>query len=238
MTNTFKTGNPIWVYYTDIDTGANLRVPQLLRGFIGTPFHIETLTFPNYDFVQAQGELNGEFDMHQHSVQLFYRRSNWLEVETINMYLKLTEPTQLYDGVEGMPIDTPLPGGITVKSFQRVATKQGAFWYEVNADRWLKYDSNTMQNMDEYPEDDNNSYVPQSGSQTAILPLNNMPAVVDYVAGQQLDVYDQPYGHVIGKANDGEHITIVGKINDDNGVIWYEAKDLGFLNAAYVDLLQ
>ena len=35
MIDKFKTGNPIWVYYNDIDSGANLTVPQLLRGFIG-----------------------------------------------------------------------------------------------------------------------------------------------------------------------------------------------------------
>ena len=51
MADSFKTGNPIWVYYTDIDTGANLRVPQLLRGFVGTPFHIVELKFPNYRFI-------------------------------------------------------------------------------------------------------------------------------------------------------------------------------------------
>ena len=33
MIDKFKTGNPIWVYYNDIDSGANLTVPQLLRGF-------------------------------------------------------------------------------------------------------------------------------------------------------------------------------------------------------------
>lgn len=75
MADSFKTGNPIWVYYTDIDTGANLRVPQLLRGFVGTPFHIVELKFPNYRFIKADGQLNGSFDMQPHSVHLYYRRN-------------------------------------------------------------------------------------------------------------------------------------------------------------------
>ncbi|MGY0223981.1 hypothetical protein ACW186_11210 [Limosilactobacillus fermentum] len=33
----FRTGNPIWVYYTDVDTGINLRVPTLLKGMAGLP---------------------------------------------------------------------------------------------------------------------------------------------------------------------------------------------------------
>lgn len=237
MAESFKTGNPIWVYYSDIDTGANLRVPQLLRGGLGHPFHIVKLAFPNYRFVKSQGQLDGTFDMEQHSVQLFYRRENWGEVQTVTMYIKLSAPTQTYDGVNGMPVDVPLPAGIFVKSFQRIATKDGEFWYEVNADRWIKYDSNTMQNYDQLPSNDQTAKI-KDGTQAAILPLNHQKGQVDYVSGQQLDVYDLPYGKVVRKVSDGESLDIIGKINDNNGVIWYQAKGLGFINGSYVQLLQ
>ncbi|MCF0119767.1 MAG: MucBP domain-containing protein [Limosilactobacillus mucosae] len=236
MADSFKTGNPIWVYYTDIDTGANLRVPQLLRGFVGTPFNIVELKFPNYRFIKADGQLNGSFDMQPHSVHLYYRRNSWGEVQNVAMYLKLSTPTQLFDDVDGMPVDTPLPGGIFVKTFQRIATQKGEFWYEVNADRWLKYDSNTMKDFKELPSDD--SLAPKPGTQLAILPLNHLKAVVDYVQGKKLDVYDQPYGQTIGKVIDGERLDIIGKLNDNNGVVWYQAKDLGFINGSYVNLIQ
>lgn len=65
MIDKFKTGNPIWVYYNDIDSGANLTVPQLLRGFIGQEYQIEQKQFPNYRYVKTEGETKGTFDMRQ-----------------------------------------------------------------------------------------------------------------------------------------------------------------------------
>ena len=59
MIDKFKTGNPIWVYYNDIDSGANLTVPQLLRGFIGQEYQIEQKQFPNYRYVKTEGETKG-----------------------------------------------------------------------------------------------------------------------------------------------------------------------------------
>ena len=70
------------------------------------------------------------------------------------------------------------------------------------------------------------------------MPLNHLKAVVDYVQGKKLDVYDQPYGQTIGKVIDGERLDIIGKLNDNNGVVWYQAKDLGFINGSYVNLIQ
>ena len=57
----------------------------------------------------------------------------------------------------------------------------------------------------------------QTCTQLAILPLNHLKAVVDYVQGKKLDVYDQPYGQTIGKVIDGERLDIIGKLNDNNG---------------------
>ena len=42
----------------------------------------------------------------------------------------------------------------------------------------------------------------------------------------------------MGKVIDGERLDIIGKLNDNNGVVWYQAKDLGFINGSYVNLIQ
>lgn len=107
MIDKFKTGNPIWVYYNDIDSGANLTVPQLLRGFIGQEYQIEQKQFPNYRYVKTEGETKGTFDMRQRIVHLFYRKQNWGEVQSIEMYLHLDAPTQVFDTAGGMPVGAP-----------------------------------------------------------------------------------------------------------------------------------
>lgn len=136
MTNSYKLGNPIWVYYSDIDTNENLQVPQLLRGLSGEKYQVEAKKFPNYRFVKADADLKGNFDMRQHQIHLYYRNATWAEVQkNISMYLHLEAPTPMYDLPDGMQVGAALPRDIVVKAFARVATTNGEFWYELGADQ-------------------------------------------------------------------------------------------------------
>ena len=177
MFEKFKTGNPIWVYYADIDSGANLIVPQLLRGLIGEEYQVDKKKFPNYNFVKVEGDLTGTFDMTQRNVKLFYRKQSWGEVQDINMFLKLEAPTVIYDTVEGMPVGQPLPQDIIIKAFQRVATKDGQFWYEIGADQWIKYEK--MHVVDD-PFNNNQDIPSRLENQLTVLHLNNIKATIDF----------------------------------------------------------
>lgn len=239
MVRIIKQGNPIWVYYQDIDSGENVQMPKLLQGYEGQEFNVTAPKFPNYKFVKSEGELTGTFDMQQRSIHLFYRKKSWGEIERIELYIHLSKPTPQYDSVDGMPVDNPLPGDFYVKSFERVATMNGEFWYNVNADRWIKFDVNTMKISENDPYAHQTQEVDNGpASRLTILPLNNVPATVDYTAGGHLFTYKRPYGEANGTVENGHKLTLVGRLNDNNGVIWYQDKDLGFINGAYVRLNQ
>ncbi len=233
MFEKFKTGNPIWVYYADIDSGANLIVPQLLRGLIGEEYQVDKKKFPNYNFVKVEGDLTGTFDMTQRNVKLFYRKQSWGEVQDINMFLKLEAPTVIYDTVEGMPVGQPLPQDIIIKAFQRVATKDGQFWYEIGADQWIKYEK--MHVVDD-PFNNNQDIPSRLENQLTVLRLNNIKATVDYIPGKSVDVYDAPYGNQVNKIDDGQEVTLTKRLSDSDELTWYEIGPKQFISGNYVKI--
>lgn len=238
MVRIIKQGNPIWVYYQDIDSGENVQMPKLLQGKEGDQFNVLPPKFDKYKFVKSAGDLSGTFDMQQRSIHFYYRKKAWGEIERVELYIHLSKPVQQYDGVDGMPVDTHLPGDFYVKSFERVATMQGEFWYNVNADRWIKFDVNTMKVSKEDPYAKSQPVDNGPASQLTVLPLNDVPATVDYTSGGHLFTYKRPYGEANGTVENGYQLTLVGRLNDNNGVTWYQDKKLGFINGAYVRLQQ
>lgn len=232
MTDSYKLGNPIWVYYSDIDTNENLQVPQLLRGLSGESYQVEAKEFPNYRYVKADADLKGTFDMRQHQIHLYYRNANWAEVQkNISMYLHLEAPTPMYDLPDGMQVGAALPRDIVVKAFARVATTNGEFWYELGADQWVRYDH---MSVTDDPFKEKAKVENQRGQSVSNLP--DKPAVVDFVPGRSIDVYDSPFGRVVGSVQNGDQLTITAKQSDSTGVTWYKAKDKGYISSLYVKM--
>lgn len=232
MKDEFKTGNPIWIYYRDIDNNNNLRLPQLLRGHLGQSYEIKKLPIPNYTLIQTTGTLHGTFDTTAKSVCFYYRKQTWGEIQNVKLYLYLKTPVQLYDQVAGMPLTETLPAGIYVKTFQRVATTTREFWYQVNADQWVKFDDAQMRlvNDDPFQADAPTSSVVD----LTYLQLNHVPATVDFLPHRTVDTYEKPYGASQTKLANGSPLRLIARVTDENGVTWYQTETAGYINAAYV----
>lgn len=52
-----KTGRPFWVYYQDIDSGANLAVPQLIRGYENDGYTVVKKNYPNINLLKLTVKL-------------------------------------------------------------------------------------------------------------------------------------------------------------------------------------
>lgn len=236
MNRSFKTGTLIWVYYMDIDSHKNLRVPQLLQGFIGDDYNVAKLEIPGYRFIKQDGELTGTFDMKPHTIKLMYRHENWETVEDVDVFLRIKQPTTVYDTVEGMLVGSPIAPGIVIKAFEEVTTFDHQVWYEVGADQWTKFVDTDFELVDQpFPELDLHSEEP------ATTNLNktklNATGTVNYVTGGSLPIYDKPYGKIVDNAADGVSFTINAELDDENGVKWYHVARRGYVNAMYIDLL-
>lgn len=234
MLDKFKTGNPIWVYYTDIDTNENLMVPQLLQGYLGQTYQVDQKGFPKYRFVKSEGDLTGTFDMSQRSIHLYYRKDNWGEVQTIEMYLRLNAMTPVFDNPNGMQVGSPIPEGIVVKAFHRVATKSGEFWYEIGSDQWIKYDR--MEVVDNPFKAEDQDFQSKLSEQMSVIPMKPTKATIDYLPHRSIDVYNKPYGEKVNELPNGQIITIYGKMNDNDEIIWYKVGEQQFITGNYVKL--
>lgn len=233
--NTLKTARPFWVYYQDIDTGSNVQLPQLIRGYENDNYTIRKREFPRYKLMKTDGKLTGSFDGTQKDVHFFYRKKSWGEIEHVDMFIHLDSPVQEYDTVDGMPI-SKLPGGIYVRSFERIATTTGEFWYEVNAYHWIKFDVNTMQVSKKDPFAHEAPTKNNPITDLRVLPLNKVKATVDYLKGGHLYTYEHPYGEPSGTVANGQDLVLIGRLEDKNGVTWYQDEKRGFINGAYVRL--
>ena len=89
LMKSLKTGRPFWVYYQDIDSGANLAVTQLIRGSENDGYTVVKKEFPQYKLIKTDGQTSGKFDGSQENVHFYYRKKSWCEIEDINMYLYL-----------------------------------------------------------------------------------------------------------------------------------------------------
>lgn len=231
MLENLKTGNPIWVYYVDIDTGENLMVPQLLRGVSGAKYQVDKKDFPHYRFIKLDGPAEGTFDMQRKDVHLFYRKDDWQKVEDVDIYLHLDQTTTLYDKVNGMPFHDPLPAGIVIKAFHRVNTADGETWYELGSDQWVKYQGMRVVNN---PYNDEEEKQPAFADQLTILPLKNVTGTIDYLPNKEVDVFDAPYGKKTTTIPDGKRVNISGKLNDNGEITWYQIGDKQFITGNYV----
>jgi hypothetical protein len=229
VTESFRTGVPVWAYYINIDTKANLILPVLLRGRNGQHYAVEQKEIENFKFIKAEGDLNGIFDEDSHVVRLYYRRKDWVEVQTVDMYLHLNADTTIYDTINGISRNITLPAGMTVKAFKRVATSNGKFWYEMGPDQWIEYHQititkNPYAGEKAMPEED----------MLAIEPLDHVMARIDYIPNKQIQTYDKPYGQVQDELADDTTVEIVGKAVNNDGVVWYQIQDKGFINGTYI----
>ena len=230
MLEHLKTGNPIWIYYIDIDTGENLMVPQLLKGIMGCKYHVDKKDFPNYRFIKLTGPAEGRFDMQRKDVRLYYRKNDWQAVEEVNLYLHLDQSTPLYDKVNGLTINEPLPAGIIIKAFQRVNTANGETWYELGAGQWVKYEGMRVIKNPYREESHRSSFA----DQLTILPLKNVQGIIDYLPHKAVDVYDAPYGQKVATIPDGKRVNISGKLDDHGEITWYQIGDHQFVTGNYV----
>lgn len=230
MLGHFKTGNPVWVYYIDIDSGDNIIVPQLLRGLEGCKYHVDKKEFPHYRFVKTVGMADGTFDMQRRDVKLYYRKQSWQNVEDVHLYLHLDKTTQVYDTVNGISVHDPLPAGIVVKAFRRVNTEDGDTWYELGAGQWAKYE-----NMRVVQNPFANETIPSKlTDQLTIMPLKGVQGTIDYLPNKEVDIFDAPYGKKIGTVPDGQRVNISGQLNDNGEITWYQIGDKQFITGNYV----
>ncbi|MDF7627030.1 MucBP domain-containing protein [Lactobacillaceae bacterium L1_55_11] len=226
-----KTAEPLWIYYRNIATGAMLTGPKEVTGTIGTPYEVPRLSFDQLRYVDASGPLAGFLGNHGQSVALFYRPQTWQDCQRVCLYLQILATTAVYqEPSQNRPPLREVAEGSIWATHLRVTTSQGQFWYQIAENQWISFDAEQMKLLDHAEQVANPSYARHNPLQE----MNQSNAVIDFLPGQKLDTYDQPYGMPDRQVSDGDFVTIDKKLTDDLDVTWGHIKNVGWLNDIYL----
>lgn len=234
MSDNLVEGVPVWVYYTDVDSGKTLLEPKVLRGNVGEPFKVDVPEINDFRLLHHTGTLEGWFSNQQQEARLYFREANWAEVEQVKMYATIQEDMPTYDRPDGELQALEMPVGSVWRVFSRVATDNGEFWYNMGINQWVMYKPNAFAL---------NSKPVRPTSHQDNLPehhwdINPISArgEIDFVDGQAVSYYAEPYGRPSGTIPNRSVVVINGEISDPSGVVWFQLQGLGFINSMYVKL--
>ena len=231
-------GMPVWVYAKDVDTKKAVTHARLIEGTVGERFSVDPQTLPGYRFVSSEGTLTGIFDeTTMNTVTFYYRREDIAETEQLEgKYLHMLADVQPVVAVDlDAPIGSKLWAGSYVKVAQRMATREGKFWYQLADSRWVPYNMQTMKLTD----DDGQTKQPTAHWERQIdwTPESfDATGVIDFVPNEAVAVYAQPYGREIGRLLHGTVATVTERVVDPSGVVWYHVAGHGWVSSIYLTL--
>lgn len=126
--------------------------------------------------------------------------------------------------------------GLFLWVFQLIEIINYVFWYQINVDCWVKEGDYLWVLVYDFYVDELLLVWVNLESDFIYFKLNYLLVMVDFVFNGKVVVYDQVYGMEIGQVVDGQKLILIGKIMDDNGVVWYEVVDYGYINGFYLKL--
>ena len=69
-----------------------------------------------------------------------------------------------------------------------------------------------------------------------VIPLKNVQAKVDYLHNKSINVYDATYGNKVAEIPNGETITLIGKLNDNDEITWYQVGRKKYITSNYIQI--
>ena len=234
MSEKLVEGVPVWVYYTDVDSGKTLVEPKVLRGAIGDHYEVKVPEFANYRLLHHTGNLDGVFTNQQQEARLYFRESDWAEVEKVQMYATIQEDVPTYDRPDGELQALEMPVGSVWRVFSRIATNNGEFWYNMGTNQWVMYKPNAF-TLNNSPVRPTSHHDEPKEHNWDIQPVSAR-GTIDFVDGKSVSYYAEPYGRPSGTIANRSVVVINGEVSDPSGVVWFQLQGLGFINSMYVKL--
>ncbi|GMA69362.1 hypothetical protein GCM10025879_06080 [Leuconostoc litchii] len=227
--------SPVWVYYKSIATNDDLCEPKRIDGKTGTSYDINPTSINDYQYIDSSEELSGRFESKPKTIKLYYRPQTWQAVHRINMYIETLTDVHIFQTPDEHLSENV--GYLNSNTFWathvRAITGNGQFWYQVGYKHWIRYDATQIKLSDVAPEIENINYFDDAEKNKSTQPN----AVVNFLPDQFLEVYAEPYGLPIGSTSDGDFVTIIKEIHDDNEIVWYRLANKGWINSIYIDKL-
>ncbi|AVK62754.1 hypothetical protein C5Z26_00745 [Lactobacillus sp. CBA3606] len=225
-----QAGQPVWVYAYDIDQRQLIGLPTMTRGKLGQPYQVTAPTVAGFKLLRSVGDLNGEYTTHSKTVLFFYRNQTWLKTDlsTGFIQIKTTTPVLPTPGATTTTYLTALQPGSIYKTYMRVQLTDQTIWYMIGDNQWIPEShlqlTNSQQLLPKLPV----SYRARNKRQV------RQTGRVSFVPNKQVHTYLEPYGRYLTTVTHGERVALTERLVDDNGVVWYQIQDRGYLPGRYL----
>lgn len=221
---------PVWVYFQDIITQENLRLPIKLTGSENEHYDIKSENFDNYIFAGSDEALTGSFTDRPSKVHLWYHKNNFKDAQPIDLFIQILNDhsVQTEPQLTSLVVNKVLRDSIW-KTDLRVVDGNGQTWYRIGPDKWLAYNPEHLQLLDKAPDN----------KKINILDLENKlkttpNATIDFIPNHYIDVYDDPIGYKpLGSVTHGD-LVCTDREQTEGINHWYHIKNLGWINAVYI----
>lgn len=225
-----QSGANIWLFSQDIDDLHMLGKPRFVSGKVEEKYSLTPPDFIGYNLLRAEGNVKGNFTDKQQVVTYYYRDATWKEVDFNVKYLKMKVSQPGYDAPKGNDTYVTLAEGTVWQVFESVHLTNGERWHCLGGNLWIQEDYDKVQFVDSLPQ---YSVASTEGYQFSIN--LNVQAIVDFVPGKKLTLYDRPFGNPVDSIEDGSIVTITER-QGGREMQWFNLDGRGWTIRQYLDL--
>ena len=225
-----QSGANIWLFSQDIDDLHMLGKPRFVSGKVDEKYALTPPDFIGYNLLRAEGNVKGNFTDKQQVVTYYYRDATWKEVDFNVKYLKMKVSQPGYDAPKGNDTYITLAKDTVWQVFESVHLTNGERWHCLGGNLWILEDYDKVKFVDSLPQ---YSIGTNHGYQFSIY--LNVQAIIDFVPGEKLTLYDRPFGDPIDSIEDGSIVTITER-QGGRDMQWFKIDDRGWTIRQYLDL--
>lgn len=217
-------GKPVNVFFINYDTYSMVKMPEMVLGRFGDAFEINVPSLQGFNIITYSGAKEGYFNDQVQNLVIYYRRSDWNNVERVNYYVKLRKYTPVFNDTAGDIYNVFLPKDSTWKVFYRVKS-HNCVWLNIGPNQWIK-DLDYAEIHYPFAKQlvDSSSWQITATNYSAIVNNNRV----------SVPVYNYPYGSCLKFLHANDVFKVTHQIVDNHQTTWLEINDLYFIVDKYV----
>lgn len=225
-----QSGANIWLFSQDIDDMHMLGKPRFVSGKVDEKYSLTPPNFIGYNLLRAEGNVKGNFTDKQQVVTYYYRDATWKQVDFNVKYLKMKVSQPGFDAPKGNDTYITLAKGTVWQVFESVRLTNGERWHCLGGNLWILEDYDKVQFVDSLPQ----YQIDHEKDYQFSIDLS-VQAIIDFVPGKKLTLYDRPFGSPVDDIEDGEIVTITER-QGGREMQWFKVDNRGWTIRQYLDL--
>lgn len=223
----------IWVIARDIDDHHALAAPKFVRGQLGKPYSLVAPSIDGYRLMQAVGPTNGILGQKQQQVTYYFRKAEWQNVSYRVSYLLMHDFCTTAADPAGRKLPITLAKGSVWQTFISIQLQDNSWWHCLGGDIWVQ-ETSQVERFTKRPDAPLGELKNDPSAEVPTIPIHH-PARIDYVPGEELTLYDRPFGKACDHIADGTNVTLTGRLRQSH-MVWFCVDNRGWTIRQYLNL--